>query len=141
MLYDCDSVERLLFLFFKQKTAYELRISDWSSDVCSSDLMELGLILQEHLAARERILEIARERQPVERRRSPRQIAQHRALLRARHRERLFGLFDQARLFQMAHLPHRRAPQKIDPIRLRTEERRVGKGCVSTGSSRGWTVH
>src|SRR3546814_6285308 len=26
------------FLFFKQKTAYELRISDWSSDVCSSDL-------------------------------------------------------------------------------------------------------
>src|SRR3546814_2833550 len=28
----------LLFIFFKQKTAYEMRISDWSSDVCSSDL-------------------------------------------------------------------------------------------------------
>src|SRR3546814_6879637 len=28
----------LLFFFFKQKTAYEVRISDWSSDVCSSDL-------------------------------------------------------------------------------------------------------
>src|SRR3546814_9841950 len=28
----------LLFFFFKQKTAYEMRISDWSSDVCSSDL-------------------------------------------------------------------------------------------------------
>src|SRR3546814_11506398 len=28
----------LLFCFFKQKTAYEMRISDWSSDVCSSDL-------------------------------------------------------------------------------------------------------
>src|SRR3546814_8118642 len=27
------------FFFFKQKTAYELRISDWSSDVCSSDLL------------------------------------------------------------------------------------------------------
>src|SRR3546814_4933181 len=27
------------FLFFKQKTAYEMRISDWSSDVCSSDLV------------------------------------------------------------------------------------------------------
>src|SRR3546814_18674052 len=27
-----------MFFFFKQKTAYELRISDWSSDVCSSDL-------------------------------------------------------------------------------------------------------
>src|SRR3546814_2273700 len=30
----CDS-----FFFFKQKTAYEMRISDWSSDVCSSDLL------------------------------------------------------------------------------------------------------
>src|SRR3546814_7459608 len=29
----------MLFFFFKQKTAYELRISDWSSDVCSSDLL------------------------------------------------------------------------------------------------------
>src|SRR3546814_2095580 len=28
------------FFFFKQKTAYEMRISDWSSDVCSSDLLE-----------------------------------------------------------------------------------------------------
>src|SRR3546814_1346387 len=30
----------LWFFFFKQKTAYEMRISDWSSDVCSSDLGE-----------------------------------------------------------------------------------------------------
>src|SRR3546814_10419315 len=29
------------FFFFKQKTAYEMRISDWSSDVCSSDLRAL----------------------------------------------------------------------------------------------------
>src|SRR3546814_5658452 len=29
------------FFFFKQKTAYEMRISDWSSDVCSSDLLVL----------------------------------------------------------------------------------------------------
>src|SRR3546814_9758374 len=29
----------LFFFFFKQKTAYEMRISDWSSDVCSSDLL------------------------------------------------------------------------------------------------------
>src|SRR3546814_1857470 len=29
-----------MFCFFKQKTAYEMRISDWSSDVCSSDLRE-----------------------------------------------------------------------------------------------------
>src|SRR3546814_9997624 len=30
------------FFFFKQKTAYEMRISDWSSDVCSSDLYRFG---------------------------------------------------------------------------------------------------
>src|SRR3546814_4248477 len=30
----------VFFFFFKQKTAYEVRISDWSSDVCSSDLRE-----------------------------------------------------------------------------------------------------
>src|SRR3546814_10291614 len=30
-------------LFFKQKTAYEMRISDWSSDVCSSDLLDLKM--------------------------------------------------------------------------------------------------
>src|SRR3546814_11843788 len=30
------------FFFFKQKTAYEMRISDWSSDVCSSDLLVLA---------------------------------------------------------------------------------------------------
>src|SRR3546814_7145670 len=33
VMYDC------IFFFFKQKTAYEMRISDWSSDVCSSDLV------------------------------------------------------------------------------------------------------
>src|SRR3546814_5425050 len=32
-------VANLCFFFFKQKTAYEMRISDWSSDVCSSDLL------------------------------------------------------------------------------------------------------
>src|SRR3546814_14926469 len=34
--FDCG----YFFFFFKQKTAYEMRISDWSSDVCSSDLIE-----------------------------------------------------------------------------------------------------
>src|SRR3546814_67245 len=32
----------MFFFFFKQKTAYEMRISDWSSDVCSSDLLNAG---------------------------------------------------------------------------------------------------
>src|SRR3546814_4528254 len=49
----CVVVIWCCFFFFKQKTAYEMRISDWSSDVCSSDLVRdrpvrLG---QEHAAA------------------------------------------------------------------------------------------
>src|SRR3546814_2041686 len=32
----------VFFFFFKQKTAYEMRISDWSSDVCSSDLVGIA---------------------------------------------------------------------------------------------------
>src|SRR3546814_6569290 len=34
----------IFFFFFKQKTAYEMRISDWSSDVCSSDLSGRSVI-------------------------------------------------------------------------------------------------
>src|SRR3546814_1440943 len=37
--YVCGLCMFILFFFFKQKTAYEMRISDWSSDVCSSDLV------------------------------------------------------------------------------------------------------
>src|SRR3546814_10251581 len=43
-----------LFFFFKQKTAYEMRISDWSSDVCSSDLPAL-----EDLVHRRRLVDLA----------------------------------------------------------------------------------
>src|SRR3546814_7168113 len=38
----CVNLTFLFFFFFKQKTAYEMRISDWSSDVCSSDLAPIG---------------------------------------------------------------------------------------------------
>src|SRR3546814_13590992 len=44
------------FFFFKQKTAYEMRISDWSSDVCSSDLLLLGL-RPEHITETHRNVE------------------------------------------------------------------------------------
>src|SRR3546814_5759337 len=37
MMFTC-LLSRFVVFFFKQKTAYEMRISDWSSDVCSSDL-------------------------------------------------------------------------------------------------------
>src|SRR3546814_5504777 len=39
----------VFIFFFKQKTAYEMRISDWSSDVCSSDL---GIVGEQHLGAK-----------------------------------------------------------------------------------------
>src|SRR3546814_8904855 len=39
------------FFFFKQKTAYEMRISDWSSDVCSSDLFALTPVNARHIGA------------------------------------------------------------------------------------------
>src|SRR3546814_8905699 len=37
----------ILFFFFKQKTAYDMRISDWSSDVCSSDLLMLHTVVSQ----------------------------------------------------------------------------------------------
>src|SRR3546814_7067142 len=46
----------IVFFFFKQKTAYEMRISDWSSDVCSSDLGE-------HFRA---VVEVAGELRPAD---------------------------------------------------------------------------
>ena len=38
MIWYSRSIDRLVFFFFKQKTAYEIKECDWSSDVCSSDL-------------------------------------------------------------------------------------------------------
>src|SRR3546814_8200676 len=52
-----------LVFFFKQKTAYEMRISDWSSDVCSSDLQG-GAALQEYVDAGARALDV-RPRSPA----------------------------------------------------------------------------
>src|SRR3546814_4455455 len=47
----CFMSFNVYFFFFKQKTAYEMRISDWSSDVCSSDLVACGLWLVAGAAA------------------------------------------------------------------------------------------
>src|SRR3546814_2535190 len=49
--------------FFKQKTAYEMRISDWSSDVCSSDLRVRDSFVQEHLLVEAHRLELLRQHQ------------------------------------------------------------------------------
>src|SRR3546814_9453674 len=57
------SRSRLCWLFFfKQKTAYEMRISDWSSDVCSSDLDENLHVGEQYLAALEMVEQAARRR-------------------------------------------------------------------------------
>src|SRR3546814_4089195 len=49
-MYKDELILLVYFFFFKQKTAYEMRISDWSSDVCSSDLLEaLGEAIKPYL--------------------------------------------------------------------------------------------
>src|SRR3546814_6050535 len=58
-----------VFFFFKQKTAYEMRISDWSSDVCSSDLYDhhhrLVVVLSDHRECRR--VTLAETGQPFDR--------------------------------------------------------------------------
>src|SRR3546814_8119687 len=86
------------FFFFKQKTAYEMRISDWSSDVCSSDL-EGGYWRIVRLVRSGLTLSIAAQRL------------------------------------------HRRTPLPGSLMGTRrSEERRVGKECVSTCRSR-WSPY
>src|SRR3546814_4951144 len=100
----------LIFFFFKQKTAYEMRISDWSSDVCSSDLAA-GFRIVGHLVFKKRYASSAR-------------------FLRYQH--------EQAYLLAKGtpRLPQRPIPDVLD----RSEERRVGKECVSTCRSR-WSPY
>src|SRR3546814_4209412 len=87
-----------IFFFFKQKTAYEMRISDWSSDVCSSDL---------HQAA-------------------PKRPNSH--LLHPNPSK-------------SARSCDPRTPRLAESVRSpRSEERRVGKECVSTCRSR-WSPY
>src|SRR3546814_9167597 len=55
-------LSQFVFFFFKQKTAYEMRISDWSSDVCSSDLVSIDALatLDVRLAETEKLIAEAR---------------------------------------------------------------------------------
>src|SRR3546814_3697448 len=99
------------FFFFKQKTAYEMRISDWSSDVCSSDL------LFEPLDGIVAAVELG--------------VLQHGLM----QRDRGLDAFDH-HLLQRALEAHDRAFAGA----ARSEERRVGKECVSTCRSR-WSPY
>src|SRR3546814_7287226 len=69
----------LWFFFFKQKKAYELRISDWSADVCSSDLVARAThgeqidtfgCHQRRILAADHLLEIAQQPQLIDARKS-----------------------------------------------------------------------
>src|SRR3546814_12155606 len=101
-----------MFFFFKQKTAYEMRISDWSSDVCSSDL---AMLLGQSIHAR-----------PC------REVV---GILRAAMKH------DKQRAFARMR-PAMRNIELVDATSggARSEERRVGKECVSTCRSR-WSPY
>src|SRR3546814_8571316 len=101
----------LFLLFFKQKTEYDVRISDGSSDVCSSDLIEQPK--QRGLARAARAGEEI-ERAGLEREAD---VGQR---LRA-------GAVAQPHIFELHDIRHA-APDALG----RSEERRVGKECVST---------
>src|SRR3546814_4956175 len=105
------------FFFFKQKTAYELRISDWSSDVCSSDLTVSAAALDLPEPEETGTTFIAN------------------AELKAMQAADLSGLpalADDSGLCVEA--------LNGDPGIFRSEERRVGKACVSTCRSR-WSPY
>src|SRR3546814_3889125 len=113
----------VLFFFVKQKTAYEMRISDWSSDVCSSDLVE---------ASGTRIITIRGEADL-----KPQVID-------------VPGDPSSAAFFMVAALitPGSEIvienvglnPTRAGLVEVRSEERRVGKECVSTCRSR-WSPY
>src|SRR3546814_16719745 len=115
----------MVVFFFKQKTAYEMRISDWSSDVCSSDLdPEFGKVAYQ---ARQRAIDEHRLAiEDVDRR------IGHFAVDQERHTGALHRLEHGAEIAEIGDAVRR--------IGRRSEERRVGKECVSTCRSR-WSPY
>src|SRR3546814_1839725 len=106
-----------MIYFFKQKTAYEMRISDWSSDVCSSDLKHLFLspprLPFRHTGMCERGI-------------MPGSV--HAVETQLAHVAAVPAVFGQ-------RLEHRAANHRAG-VDVRSEERRVGKECVRTCSYR-----
>src|SRR3546814_15847280 len=125
-----------LFFFFKQKTAYEMRISDWSSDVCSSDLLAL-LITQEHgKVLSDAAGEVTRGIEVVEFAMG----APH--LLTGSHSDNIGGGIDNWNLRQPLGVVAGITPFHFPVmVPMRSEERRVGKECVSTCRSRWGPLH
>src|SRR3546814_11325630 len=117
-----------MFFFFKQKTAYDMRISDWSSDVCSSDLRDAGAVARCHRPAQ-------RDRRRTGRLGpSPKMGtgADRQALAAARLISWLAYSDGSSR--------RRSQHQECQMVLRRSEERRVGKECVRTCRSR-WSPY
>src|SRR3546814_11315054 len=124
----------MLLFFFKQKTAYEMRISDWSSDVCSSDLRIPG-----DAAVNAARLGTAAERRNIGAR--PDRGVDAGAVLGdgiAGDGDGRAGFLQ--RLLLLECLPRLRRAFRHHG-RFRSEERRGGKECVSTGRSRWSRYH
>src|SRR3546814_8990553 len=117
----------MVFVFFcKQKTAYDMRISDWSSDVCSSDL-------QTHLIRQLQARSVSREYIALVHGRLTRPGAVKLSIGRdPRVPVRMAVDNPIAPKPAVTHY----APLRVGQADARSEERRVGKECVSTGSSR-----
>src|SRR3546814_3472017 len=110
----CFVVSYVLFFFFKQKTAYEMRISDWSSDVCSSDL-----------AVRSPGDRVASQRVHSDRLVAPPHI--------------IVGVLQEGDLSVRGSTYQDQSVFRRRPAD-RSEERRVGKECVRTCRSR-WSTY
>src|SRR3546814_2570945 len=101
------------FVFFKQKTAYEMRISDWSSDVCSSDLSALTAQSQRMNVSASNMANADSVAGPDGQPYKAREV-----------------------VFKMEPAPGQPYTQAVGGVRVRSEERRVGNACVSTCRSR-----
>src|SRR3546814_5211892 len=115
------SLYSLIVLCFKQKTAYEMRISDWSSDVCSSDLRHFHSSIPAPMI-------------PSVRRSGRRNHAEDGGVIRACSNRRFSSTGHRNPPIPSVRL----AIDGLDPFR--SEERRVGKECVSPCKSR-WSPY
>src|SRR3546814_4757258 len=111
--------------FFKQKTAYEMRISDWSSDVCSSDLAPV----QTDINCDQVKGQTAAQGQPPD------------DILGVRHGMTLQNVKNVLRCTNPLFIFEEKEGNNSNLTnRTRSEERRVGKECVSTCRSR-WSPY
>src|SRR3546814_11758876 len=123
--------------FFKQKTAYEMRISDWSSDVCSSDLGD------EVLRCVARVLRASVREIDTPARYGGDEFAvvlaeaDVRGARTVAERIRTRFLEERGEAAAAQHCTLSIGLAEADRLLIRSEARRVGKECVSTGRSRG----